>query len=86
VLYPELASSRDSAVAALAQRFSKEMASTTPQIVAYNNRWHTPSVIKSDPSRFIAETNQVIKILADRINRENLELYAVADAIEARSA
>jgi len=85
VLYPELASSKDPTVAALARRFSTEMKSTTPQVVAYGDRWPTPSAIKASPEVFVQETKQVIGILANRIRRENQELYAAADRIEGKT-
>jgi hypothetical protein len=85
VLYPELEAHKDPAIAALARRFSVEMKSTTTQVVAYNNRWATPSVIKADAQAFVKETKEVIRILADRIKRENQELYAAADRVEGKA-
>lgn len=79
VLYPELEAHKDPTVAAIAHRFASEMKNTTAQVVAYNSRWPTPTAIKANPQSFVKETKEVIKILADRIKRENQELYAVAD-------
>ena len=82
VLYPELAASKDAAVATLAKRFSTEMRSTAAVVTTYNNKWHTPTAIKADPKSFITESKQIIAALADRIKRENNELYAAADRSE----
>ena len=82
VLYPELEAHKDPAVARLAQRFATEMKATAAYVHAYNERWATPSAIKVDAHRFIHETREVIRILADRVRRENQELYAVADRSE----
>lgn len=82
VLYPDLEAHKDPAVATLARRFAVEMKSTTAAVVAYNNRWATPSSIKANARAFIKETKDVIGILADRIKRENQELYAAADRCE----
>ncbi|MDE1951141.1 MAG: hemerythrin domain-containing protein [Burkholderiales bacterium] len=85
VLYPELTASKDAAVAALARRFSTEMQSTTKAVVAYNEKWGTASAIKANAPAFIDETKNVLRILADRIKRENQELYAAADKIDGKA-
>lgn len=81
VLYPELQGSNDPKVVSLAKRFSTEMSSVAPKVVEYNQRWSTPTSIKSDPVNFITETKQILNVLSDRIKRENNELYAAADQI-----
>lgn len=85
VLYPEFAASQDPKVAAIGRRFASEMASTVPLVTAYNDKWATPSAIKRDPHAFIAETRKILSVLADRIRRENQELYATADQAEGRA-
>lgn len=85
VLYPDLEGNKDPAVATLARRFASEMKTTAANVVAYNSRWATPSQIKENAHQFIKETKDVIKILADRIKRENQELYAAADRSEGKS-
>ncbi|HJV51849.1 MAG TPA: hemerythrin domain-containing protein [Noviherbaspirillum sp.] len=85
VLYPELEANKDPAVASLAHRFASEMKTTAASITAYNGRWGTPSAIKANAHAFIKETKDVIKILADRIKRENQELYATADRSEGKA-
>ena len=85
VLYPELETHKDPAVAALARRFASEMKTTAASVVAYNGKWNTPSVIKANARGFIQETKDVVKVLADRIKRENQELYAAADRSEGKS-
>lgn len=85
VLYPELETHKDPAMAKLAHKFASEMKSTAANVVAYNGRWATPSAIKANAHGFIMETKDVIRILADRIKRENEELYAAADRSEEKS-
>ncbi len=85
VLYPELAANKDVTVSEMARRFSVEMMSTATQVTAYSNKWPTPTAIKANATDFVKETKQVLGILADRIKRENLELYAVADLVEGKS-
>lgn len=82
VMYPELIAHENRTVSDIAKRFSTEMKSTAQQVVSYSNKWATPSAIKANAEEFIKETKQVIGILADRIKRENQELYAAADRVE----
>lgn len=82
VLYPELEAHKDPAVANMARRFSNEMKTTAKAVTAYNEKWATPSAIKAKPADFVAETEKLIQVLADRIKRENQELYATADRVE----
>jgi len=81
VLYPELASSKDASVANLARRYAEEMKGVTEKLAAYNQRWSTPSAIKAGAEAFVRETKQVLSLLADRMRRENQELYAMADRL-----
>lgn len=85
VLYPELCHHADATVATLAKKFATEMQSTAPAVTTYNGKWSTPSAIKAQPSQFIAETQQILKVLGDRIRRENQELYATADRLEGQA-
>ena len=82
VMYPELVAHENPTVSEIAKRFSTEMKSTAQQVMSYNNKWSTASAIKANAEDFIKETKQVISILADRIKRENQELYAAADRVE----
>lgn len=85
VLYPELEASKDAEVAAMARRYSSEMKTTTAAVLAYNVRWATPSAIKADAAGFVRETTQILSALANRIKRENNELYPTADRFEGKA-
>jgi hypothetical protein len=83
VLYPALVASSDPEVQRLARRFQAEMGSLTEGFGAYVTKWRLPASIEGDPHGFAAETKHVFGALAQRIERENNELYAAADALEA---
>ncbi len=85
VLYPELAGHKDPTVAAIAKRFAVEMKSTAGAVVAYNGKWNTSTMIKADPTGFVRDSKGIITALADRIKRENNELYAAADKVEGKA-
>ncbi|HEV7122042.1 MAG TPA: hemerythrin domain-containing protein [Rhodanobacter sp.] len=80
-VYPQLQSSPNAAVANMAKRFEQEMGGIAAKVQAWGNSWPTPGAIQADPRRFITETADIITILKQRMQRENLELYAAADAI-----
>lgn len=77
-LYPRLAQQKDTNANALAAKFMTEMGGLAGVFMAYNNKWQV-SVIKSDPEGFAHETRKVFGALAHRIQRENTELYPLAD-------
>lgn len=80
-LYPELQRSADAAVAALSKRFATEMGGIAAQIADWGKRWPTPNAIKADPRKFMAESNGILDILWNRMQRENRELYPAADRV-----
>lgn len=61
------------------------MENTSKAVVAFNAKWSTPSAIKANAALFVDETKQVLRILADRIKRENQELYAAAEKAEGKA-
>jgi iron-sulfur cluster repair protein YtfE (RIC family) len=81
-LYPHLMQHADSAVRDTAKRFSTEMAGVRPALDAFNQKW-TEREIAANPAGFCAETKKVFGVLADRIKRENNELYAMVDKLAA---
>lgn len=85
VLYPELVANKDPAVSGLARKFASEMQATSKAVVAYNEKWPTPSAIQRNAADFVNETRNVIRVLGDRIKRENNELYAAADRVEGKA-
>jgi hypothetical protein len=82
VFYPELSASKDAGVAELAKRYAREMQGTAKAVTAYGAKWGTAGSIRQNPASFVAETREVIRILSDRITRENEELYTAADRVE----
>lgn len=77
-LYPRLTQQGDTHAQALATKFMTEMGGLAGVFIAYNNKWQV-SAIKSDPEGFAHETRKVFGALANRIQRENTELYPLAD-------
>jgi hypothetical protein len=81
-LYPALARSHDPKVRRIAERFQSEMGGLKEAFGDYVKKWMVARNIEADPRGFAAETKQVFAALALRIERENNELYAAADALD----
>ena len=78
VLYPRLRASTDPRVAAVAERLSREMAPLTTRYLSYARTW-TSAAISADWAGFRAATIAMLDALADRMEREDRELYACAE-------
>jgi hypothetical protein len=76
-LYPRLAE-LDGAVARRATKFKDEMGGLGRVFTEYNTRWQV-SAIRADLAGFAHETRKIFGALAKRIERENAELYPLAD-------
>ena len=77
-LYPRLMQDGDASVKTRAAKFKDEMGGLGQVFSAYNTKWQV-SAIKADPEGFGNETRKVFGALAKRIERENNELYPLAD-------
>lgn len=78
-LYPRLMTGGSAAVKTRATKFKDEMGGLGRVFTEYNNRWQT-SAIRADFDGFANETRKVFGALAKRIERENNELYPLADS------
>lgn len=77
-LYPRLMTSGNAAVKARAGKFKEEMGGLGRVFTEYNNRWQT-AAIRADFDGFANDTRKVFGALAKRIERENNDLYPLAD-------
>lgn len=80
-LYPRMKASADRAAADTASRFMNEMGGLGEVYSDFESRWRSSSAILADPDQFRSEAGAVLTALGNRIERENAELYPLADAI-----
>lgn len=80
-LYPRMIESPIAEAAETARKFQTEMGDLSKVYLDYANRWNSPRSIGQDASTFIAETKAVFNALGKRIERENTQLYPLADTI-----
>jgi Hemerythrin HHE cation binding domain len=81
LLYPQLLTCRDQVTQKVAQQFTADMAPISKAFKDYALRWASAGEIQSRADAFVWETRNIIDALAQRIRRENTELYPLADRI-----
>ena len=78
-LYPRLAQNPNAEVRRMANAFQSEMGGLKGRFDAYRTAWPGPVAIAKDPARFIQETRTVLALLKTRIDREDKQLYPLAE-------
>ena len=81
ILYPRLKASGNAAVVALAGEFERELGHIAQDYAAYDAKW-TAERIAGDWPAFCRETEAVLDVLGVRMERENCELYPVAEQMD----
>lgn len=84
-LYPTLAASHDVDVHGLAKDCVEEMGGLAQVWAGHLARWCVDG-IHGDPSRFATATHALMEAVALRVDREERELYPLAERLEARAA
>ena len=82
LLYPEMLASGDRRTATLASRFCEELGGLTNEYEDFAARWHSPEALQADPAEFRREWAGLHGKLAFRVQRENAELYPLADVLD----
>lgn len=80
LLYPELAASGDRRTAATARRFCEEMGGLASVYAKFAARWRSAEELLADPAGFARDWSTLRGALTFRIQRENAEIYPLADA------
>lgn len=79
MLYPALAKSANPEAARKGQAFQSEMGSIANAYLAFARKWNLGSLVAAQPEVFRADANGIFKALQQRIQRENEELYPLAE-------
>jgi iron-sulfur cluster repair protein YtfE (RIC family) len=80
VLYPALQKGSNPALAKMAKQYQSEMANIASAYISFARRWHTGTTVAADPEGFRQDANQVLKVLHERVQKENTEFYPAAEA------
>lgn len=78
-LYPGLAKSANPKTKYVAEKFITEMGGIAKAYLSYADKWNEKA-IRENAKGFITETTGIIKVLGERIQKEESELYPLADA------
>ncbi len=81
-LYPKLLEHSDEEVRSMARDYLSEMGDLAKTFKSYMDTWNTVEAIKDDPDEFVSRTNQLFSALANRITREDKELYRLVEATD----
>ena len=85
-LYPALVASTDPEVARLAQRYVDEMGGLAHEFECFARRWSCSDSIAGSIVEFRSAVRQLVRALSERIERENLNLYPLAEAEASKQA
>lgn len=80
-LYPELTVSEDLNLRTTAIRFKNEMGDLKMVVDGYAKRWDKAPTIQTNALEFIQETKKIFAALSKRIDKEDHELYPMADEV-----
>ncbi len=79
MLYPALAAHQRTET--IGRQFQTEMGGLAQAYGAFVSRWSRPAQIAGDPEGFREEANGVFKTMHQRVQRENRELYPLAESL-----
>lgn len=78
ILYPRLLTSSNSRVAETSRAFSEEMGGLAKEFRDYAERW-VAYAIESDWKGYRRETAEILRVMAQRMKREERELYPLLE-------
>lgn len=81
VLYPALLHAADPQIARTGKQFQEEMGGLAGSYSAFVARWNLIGKITADPQGFRDDANMIFKALHQRVQRENRELYPLAELV-----
>ncbi|HEX6958680.1 MAG TPA: hemerythrin domain-containing protein [Ferrovibrio sp.] len=80
-LYPTLLAAGDRNLATMATRYQNEMGDLYKSYMEFWQRWRTSGALHREIDRFLPEARQIFARLRARIEREDRELYPLADQV-----
>ena len=85
ILYPRLRATGDAELMHITREFELEMGDLAAEYVAYDDKWTTERVA-ARWTEFCRDTIDVFDVLATRVEREERELYPLADKLYVAAA
>lgn len=74
-LYPELINSSNTNLRNISKEYSEEMGNIHVIFTEFKNQFNTKNKILNDKDKFLIESKKVLKLLENRIDKEDKNLY-----------
>lgn len=74
-LYPELINSSNTNLRNISKEYSEEMGNIHVIFTEFKNQFNTKNKILNDKDKFLIESKKVLKLLENRIEKEDKSLY-----------
>jgi hypothetical protein len=81
ILYPALQSADNASLARMGKQFQDEMTSIALAYLNFARKWNTAATLAGSPDQFRSDANSVLRVLYDRMRKENTEFYPAIEAI-----
>lgn len=81
-LYPELINSSNTNLRNISKEYSEEMGSIHIIFTEFKNQFNTKNKILNDKDKFLIESKKVLKLLENRIEKEDKSLYPKIKSLE----
>jgi len=80
ILYPALQELNNSALTKMGNKFQNEMITIASTYIDFAQKWNSANNVAKYPEEFRSEANKVLKLLHDRMQRENIDFYPAIEA------
>lgn len=80
ILYPALQSVNNASLARMGKQFQDEMTNIALAYLNFARKWNTASTVARSPDECRSDANNVLRVLHDRMRKENTEFYPVIEA------
>ncbi|MGP1682708.1 MAG: hemerythrin domain-containing protein [Giesbergeria sp.] len=74
-LYPALQRSGDAELARIGEHYQQEMGGLCQAYESFAHRWNHPDGLIRDEEGFRTDANTVLRLLQERVQRENIDFY-----------
>lgn len=74
-LYPNLLNNSDEEMKKLTEGYNQEMGNIAEDYTVYKNSYNVASKISKDLDQFVIDSKRILKILKERMSKEDKELY-----------
>jgi hypothetical protein len=78
-LYPRLLDHADPTVRARSQKLFQELGTIYDAFAAHHTKWSSVESIEAEPAAYVRNTLEIFALLKIRMDREDSELYPLAD-------